>query len=183
MTRRIRRVRLPSNRREAIFWVVGLAVLVLSSWWYTRPETLAPGVYQVERVVDGDTLVLANQERVRLIGADTPETVRPGQPAEPWGREATEFTRRFVAGGQVRLEFDGRRKDKYDRYLAHVWVGDRMLEEELIRAGLATAETRYPYSAASKTRFVTAQSEAQAAGRGIWSQRVPTAHGPTAGDL
>ena len=88
MTPRIRRVRLrlPSNRRRAIFWVVALVVLVLLlQRWYAQPETLAPGVYQVDRVVDGDTLVLANQHRVRLIGADTPETVRPNHPVEPWG--------------------------------------------------------------------------------------------------
>jgi len=177
MTPRIRRVRLrlPSNRRRAIFWVVALVVLVLLlQRWYAQPEMLAPGVYRVDRVVDGDTLVLANQHRVRLIGADTPETVRPNHPVEPWGPEATEFTRRFVAGGEVRIQFDGRRKDKYGRYLAHVWVGDRMLEEELIRAGLATAETEYSYSAAMKARFLQAQSQAQTAGRGIWSGSVPS---------
>ncbi len=177
MTPRIRRVRLrlPSNPRRAIFWVVALVVLVLLlQWWYAQPETLAPGVYRVDRVVDGDTLVLANQHRVRLIGADTPETVRPNHPVEPWGPEATEFTRRFVAGGEVRLQFDGRQKDKYGRNLAHVWVGDRMLEEELIRAGLATAETGYSYSLATKARFLEAQSEARAAGRGIWSGSAPS---------
>ena len=177
MTPRIRRVRLrlPSNRRRAIFWVVALVVLVvLLQRWYAQPETLAPGIYQVDRVVDGDTLVLANQHRVRLIGADTPETVRPNHPVEPWGPEATEFTRRFVAGGEVRLQFDGPQKDKYGRWLAHVWVGDRMLEEELIRAGLATAETGYSYSSAIKARFLQAQSHARAAGRGIWSGSVPS---------
>jgi micrococcal nuclease len=177
MVRRIRRVRLrlPSNPRQAAVWLLALAVLVLLPWWYAQPEALAPGVYQVERVVDGDTLVLANQQRVRLIGADTPETVKPDHPIEPWGPEATEFTRRFVAGGEVRLEFDGPRKDKYGRYLAHVWVGNRMLEEELIRAGLATAETRYRYSSAMKARLLKAQSSARTAGRGIWSGRVSSA--------
>ena len=177
MTPRIRRVRLrlPSNPWRAIFWVVALVVLVLLlRSWYAQPETLAPGVYRVDRVVDGDTLVLANQHRVRLIGADTPETVRPNHPVEPWGPEATEFTRRFVAGGEVRLQFDGPQKDKYGRWLAHVWVGDRMLEEELIRAGLATAETGYSYSSAIKARFLQAQSHARAAGRGIWSGSVPS---------
>jgi micrococcal nuclease len=175
MTRRVRRVRLPSNRRQAVFWVVALAVLVLLYRWYARPETLAPGVYQVDRVVDGDTLVLSNQHRVRLIGADTPETVKPGHPVEPYGADAAEFTRRFVAGGLVRLEFDGPRRDKYGRLLAHVWVGDRMLEEELIRAGLARAETGYSYSSGMKSRFLEAQSQAQAAGRGIWSRSVRSA--------
>jgi len=172
MTRRIRRVRLrlPSGPRQAIFWVVALAVLVLLQRWYARPEALSAGVYRVDRVVDGDTLVLANGHRVRLIGADTPETVKPNHPVEPWGREATEFTRRFVSGGEVRIELDGPRNDKYGRWLAHVWVGDRLLEEELIRAGLATAQTDFPYSASMKDRFGRAEAAARAAGRGIWSE-------------
>ncbi|MHC4178472.1 MAG: thermonuclease family protein [Planctomycetota bacterium] len=172
MARRIRRVRLrlTSNRRQAIFWVVAIAMLVLLQRWYARPEALSPGVYRADRVVDGDTLVLANRQRVRLIGANTPETVKPNHPVEPWGPEATEFTRRFVAGGEVRIQFDGRCNDKYGRWLAHVWVDDRMLEEELIRAGLARAETGYSYSSEMKARFLKAQSQARPAGRGIWSR-------------
>ena len=162
------------TRRQAVFWVVAMAVLVLLQCWCAASERLSPGVHQVDRVVDGDTLVLANRHRVRLIGADTPEAVKPNHPVEPWGPKATEFTRRFVAGGEVRIQFDGPRKDKYDRYLAHVSVGDRMLEVELIRAGLATAETGYSYSSAMKARFLEAQSQARAAGRGIWSGQPPS---------
>lgn len=182
MIRRRRRIPLrgfSSRRRRAILLLVlALAIVAAARWWpgllqSRPPESLEPGIYRVERVVDGDTLVLANRARVRLIGADTPETVRPNHPVEPWGPEATEFTRKFVNAGRVRLEFDGPRKDKYDRFLAHVWVGDRMLEEELIRAGLATAETRYSYSAAMKDRFRRAEAEARDAGRGIWSGSVP----------
>ena len=152
--------------------------MLLLRWWRPQtepppPQTLVEGIYRVQRVVDGDTLVLTNRCRVRLIGADTPETVRPNHPEEPWGREATRFTGKFVAGGEVRLEFDGPRTDKYDRLLAHVWVGDRMLGEELIRAGLATAQTHYRYSSDVKERLLAAQAEARAAGRGIWSHAAP----------
>ena len=58
---------------------------------------MSEGPYRVQRVVDGDTLLLDNQWRVRLIGADTPETVHPERPVEPWGPEATEFTRQCLA--------------------------------------------------------------------------------------
>ncbi len=164
------------QRRNLLIPVAVLALLILRGWfpeWYRSPNlpppvTLEEGTYRVERVVDGDTLVLTNRGRIRLIGADTPETVMPDHPVEPWGPEATEFTERFVAGGLVRLQFDGRRQDKYGRFLAHVWVDDRMLEEELLRAGLATAETDYSYSAEAKDRFRAAEAEARAAGRGIW---------------
>lgn len=135
------------------------------------PETLSEGVYQVERVVDGDTLVLVGGARVRLIGADTPETVKPNHPVEPFGPEASEFTRGFVddAGGQVRLQFDRERKDRFDRFLAYVYAGDAMLNEELIRAGLAKARTEFDYSQTMKRRFRKAEEDARSAGRGIWS--------------
>jgi micrococcal nuclease len=139
----------------------------------SSPDTLAEGTYAVRRVVDGDTLLLANGARVRLIGADTPETVKPNAPVEPWGPEASQFTRDFMdqGHGEVRLQMDSERVDKYGRFLAYVFVGDRMLNEELIRAGLARAKTQYHYSESMKTRFRRAEEEARRESRGIWSGR------------
>jgi micrococcal nuclease len=158
--------------------VLLLALAAVQHW---RPEPLqraAPravesGTHCVERVVDGDTFILADtRQRVRLIGADTPETVKPNWPVEPWGPEATVFTKEFLSDGKVRLEFDGQARDKYGRILAYVWVGERMLNEELIRAGLARAELQYRYSAAMKARFHRAEADARANHRGIWSTPV-----------
>ena len=156
--------------------LLALLLIGLGAWRYwdeqnqpTTPDELGVGPHRVEQVVDGDTLKLANKARIRLIGADTPETVKPDHPIEPWGPEAADFTKRFIGDEPVRLEFDGDRKDRFDRYLAHVWVGDRMLNEELIRAGLARARTEFPYSQSKKRLFRHAEDEAKAAGRGIWS--------------
>ena len=177
MTRR-RRPSVPwfviTGRRRRLPLAAVVVVLLALVWRYFSappgpPEVLAEGLYEVQRVVDGDTLLLANHARVRLIGADTPETVKPNHPVEPWGPEASEFSRQFVAGRQVRLELDRERVDKYGRFLAYVWVGDRMLNEELIRAGLARAELQYHYSTSMKTRFRRAEADAKSAGRGIWS--------------
>ena len=134
-------------------------------------ETLEEGQYRVQRVVDGDTLVLEDHTRVRLIGANTPESVKPNTPVQPWALEASAFTKQFVADGLIRLQFDQERIDKYGRLLAYVWVDDRMLNEELIRAGLAKWEPQYRYSSPMKARFRAAQQEAQQAGRGLWSSR------------
>ena len=181
------RFRQPRNLREAILWrvprrpwqvvvfLVVLSALLIQQWrpelfQYNTPQTMESASVRVARVVDGDTLVLADsKERIRLIGANTPETVKPNWPVEPWGPEATAFTKQFVSGGEVRLEFDGPPRDKYGRMLAFVWVGDRMLGEELIRAGLARAELKYPYSAEKKARLRRAEAEARAEHRGIWS--------------
>lgn len=169
--RRISARRLPGSRHPAGLLLIALVVLSTTycfspSGGPPPPQRLQEGVYRVQRVVDGDTLLLANQSRVRLIGVDTPEIHGS---VEPWGKEATEFTRRFVAGGEVRLVFDGRRTDQYGRVLAHVWVGGRMLCEELARAGLGRAEMKYSYDPAIKERLREAEAEARAAGRGIWS--------------
>ncbi len=135
------------------------------------PETLAEGVHQIERVVDGDTLLLASGARVRLIGVDCPETVRPEHPVEPWGLEAAQFTREFVVAGRVRLQFDRERIDRFGRFLAYAFVGEQMLNEELVRAGLARVEHRFHYSQSIERRFDRAEEEARLARRGIWSDK------------
>jgi micrococcal nuclease len=122
----------------------------------------------VERAVDGDTLLLADHTRVRLLGVDTPETKRQDWPVEPFGPEAHAFTREHVERRNVRLEFDKERHDKYDRVLAYVYVDDWLLNEELIRAGLGRAITNHPYSETMKRRFRAAQDEARRERRGIW---------------
>lgn len=121
--------------------------------------------------MDGDTLRLITGETVRLIGVDAPESVKPHHPVEPFGPEATRFLGDLIAqgGNKVRLEFDGTLRDKYGRLLAYVWIGEKLANEEIIRAGLARAEMEYSYSVSMKRRFSRAEAEAKAAKRGIWS--------------
>ena len=70
----------------------------------------------------------------------------------------------------MRLTFSLERQDRFDRFLAFVWDDDRMLNEELVRAGLAQARLDYRYSGLMKQRLAKAQDEARRAGRGIWSK-------------
>lgn len=167
------------------YWFVILALLILQ--WYASPavdlpparptgtEVLAEGEHSVRRVVDGDTLLLESRARVRLMGIDTPETVREGFPVEPWGPEASEFTKEFIrsTGGRVRLTFGNERIDDYGRYLAFVWDGDALLNEELVRAGLAETRLGGNFNSALKRRLRLAQEEARLAKRGIWSRGKP----------
>lgn len=131
----------------------------------------------VERCVDGDTLIVrfddGTTERVRLIGANTPETVKPNSPVEPFGPEASAFTKRRVeeAGGAVRLVADGDRRDKYGRRLAFVYLADSevSLNEELARSGFAKAQTQYRFSSEMKRRLEAAEDAARREKLGIHS--------------
>jgi micrococcal nuclease len=168
-----RRFRRSPYRALAVLLV--MVALVAARYFLGGPlppnpaQALAEGSYVVVRVVDGDTIIVGPQATVRLIGVDTPETVQPEHPVEPWGKEADQFTRAFLAGGSLRLSFDRERFDRYGRHLAYAWVGPRMLNEELLRAGLARWEPQYRYAEPMKRRFREAQKEAQRAQMGIWS--------------
>lgn len=151
-----------------------LAVIVAARLWTSQPAApttaLREGQHRVLRVVDGDTIIVDANHRVRLIGVNAPESVKPDSPVEPFGPEAAAFTRQFLAGGQARLTFDRERLDRFERYLAYVWVGDRLLNEELLRAGLARWEPNFHYAESMKRRFRKAQQTAQHEKVGIWSR-------------
>ena len=138
----------------------------------------APGWYRVERVIDGDTLkVYPNPspasdqgDRIRLIGVDTPETVRPDYPVEYFGREAAAFTRRLSEGRRVRLEFDpAAGQDRYGRTLAYVYLEDgTFVNAEIIRQGYGHAYTNFPFAYLEEFRAL--EREARESHRGLWAQ-------------
>ena len=125
------------------------------------------GAQLVERVVDGDTVIVEGIGRVRLIGVDTPETVDPRRPVQFFGREASEFTKRLLEGKRVRLEYDQPRIDRYGRTLAYVWLpGGPMANAEIIRQGYGFAYTRFPFRYLEEFRRL--EREARLAGHGLW---------------
>lgn len=124
----------------------------------------------VERVVDGDTIVLRGGERVRLIGIDTPETKDPRRGVQCFGKEASRRTSTLLpAGEKVRLVYDVERHDRYDRTLAYVYrAGDGLfVNAALVRDGYASAYT-YPPNVAHADELVALQREARDANRGLW---------------
>ena len=133
----------------------------------------------VSRVIDGGTMVVDGVGTVRLIGVDTPETVHPSVPVQHFGAEATAFTERLAQGKQVRLEFEGILKDRYDRTLAYVHLrGGTLLNAEIIRQGFAHAYTDHPF--AKMEEFRQLQRDAAEAGKGLWgSGRVEVAFLPS----
>lgn len=124
----------------------------------------------VLQVIDGDTIIVSGDRRVRLLGIDTPETKHPDRPPEPFGAEATQFTQVAVEGRDVQLLYDKERYDNYGRLLAFVFYNeDQFLNEELVAAGLATAEPQYPFRSDFKRLLINAEKLAQQKNLGIWS--------------
>lgn len=123
----------------------------------------------VTRVVDGDTVDISPSvkgfSRVRLIGMDTPETHFGTQ---PYGPEASEFTKRHLEGKDVTLELDVQKRDPYGRLLAYVHLPDgRMFNEILVQEGYAQVAT-FPPNVRHVERFKEAQRYARENERGLW---------------
>ncbi|HCT0402040.1 TPA: thermonuclease family protein [Staphylococcus pseudintermedius] len=128
--------------------------------------------YLVKRVIDGDTIIIdkdGQDERVRLIGVDTPETVKPNTPVQPYGKAASNFTKKHLTNQRVRLEYDREPKDKYGRTLAYVWLGDEMFNVKLAKEGLARAKF-YPPNDEYRILIEQAQKEAQKKQLNIWER-------------
>ncbi|KFI23042.1 nuclease [Nitrosococcus oceani] len=129
---------------------------------------LAAPYYYVQRVYDGDTLLLKGDIRVRLLGIDTPEIEGRYRPEQAGGSSARDWLRQRIEGQKVRLEFDQERHDHYQRLLAHVFtVGGEHLNLLLVEEGLAVVSI-FPPNLKYGTQLARAQDRAEADRRGLW---------------
>lgn len=154
-----------------------IAAAILLRPWDTLRHGSAPEASQrltgrVVRAVDGDTLEVALDggaiETVRLIGVDTPETVKPDTPVQCFGPRASAFEHRAVEGHRVQLLIGVEPRDVYGRLLAYVWIDGRFLEAELLRRGLARTLTFHPNDRFAP-RFERLEQKAASAGKGLWN--------------
>jgi micrococcal nuclease len=140
------------------------------------PDPEAAGRAEIVEVVDGDTVTVrlvgqTTDERVRLIGIDTPESVDPRSPVECYGKEASDRTRALLPPGTaVRLERDVEARDRYDRLLAYVHRAedDLFVNLALVEEGYASVAT-YPPNTAHASAFTSAAADARRTGRGLWA--------------
>jgi micrococcal nuclease len=150
------------NRKFSLFVIPILILFFLLSTSHAE-------IYKVKRVIDGDTLLLVNGERVRLIGVDTPETKHPQKPVQYFGREAYLFTKQMVDGKEARFEFERQKRDRYGRLLAYVYLLDgTFLNAEIIKQGYGFAYTRFPFKYMEEFRRY--EREAKENRRGLWGQ-------------
>lgn len=125
---------------------------------------------RVTDVVDGDTIRLATGAEVRLTGIQAPKLPlgRKGFRAWPLARDAKAALAAIIANRELRLDYTGRRHDRWGRLLAHVYAGKTWLQREMLLRGLARVYT-FSDNRAHAEALYAAERKARSAGRGIWA--------------
>ena len=144
---------------------------VLALVIFTPLAATAQELVRVNRVIDGDTIVLENGERVRLLGVNTPEVNHPKKGVEVFGKEAADFTQRMVEGKLVRLESDpiARKREKHSRTLAYVFLQDgTFLNAEIVKQGYGFSVSALP-PLKYEYEFRKLEQEARENRRGLWT--------------
>ena len=149
------------KQRIAITFVI----LLLFLWQQTGS---ADSWYPVKRVVDGDTVVLQDGQKVRYIGINAPELASDDHQAEPYGEASKRFNGRLVDGKKLRLEFDKESYDRYKRLLAYVFLKDgTFVNAEILSNGYAYFLQSRP-NLKYDSILLQSQRSAMSAKRGIW---------------
>ena len=173
------------HRQWGFFWVALLGLITICiadhAGYFIYPGDMMRQYedrwFQVDRVVDGDTLDILPLDkgdpiRLRLWGIDTPEIANQykGTADQPWAREAFDWTDTFCAGNKVRLKLQPQRIwGTYGRLLCYVYLEDgRMLNEQLLLKGLAKVDNRFVHQ--HMNRFEILSQQAQFDKVGVWSK-------------
>jgi len=123
---------------------------------------------QIKWVVDGDTVVVQDGQKIRYIGINAPELAHDDHKAEPYGEESKRFNAKLVNQGKVRLEFDKERFDQYKRRLAYVFLkSGSFVNAEMLSNGYAYF-LGSPPNLEYDSVLLQAQRSAMSAKRGIW---------------
>ncbi|OGY42847.1 MAG: hypothetical protein A2Y67_00065 [Candidatus Buchananbacteria bacterium RBG_13_39_9] len=136
---------------------------------YGQSPAQGPAGILVVRIIDGDTIVIASGQKVRLLGVDTPELHHPNKKVECFAEEAKKFTESQVLNKPVKLTSEGPKQDKYGRLLAWVWYGEdfkKLLNAEIIREGYGFSFRKYPTSKLKE--FNELERIAREKQKGLW---------------
>ncbi len=147
------------------FLMIQLVILLSGCLQYSQGGYSSRVIY----VYDGDTIKIANGEKVRYLGIDTPEMNYKNPPAQYFAKDAKAFNQRLVDGKIVRLEFDARERDKYQRLLAYVYVDDIFINKKMIEEGYAKILI-IPPNEKHANEFLKLQRRARQEGKGIWAK-------------
>lgn len=126
-------------------------------------QTIVSDIKKVIRVIDGDTIIVEGDKKIRYIGMDTPEKDKC------YFQEASDANKRLVEGKTVTLQYDVTRLDKYGRTLAYVYIDKIFVNEQLVIDGFAKVETVPPDIKYSK-EFIDEEKLARTQNKGLWNQ-------------
>ncbi len=124
----------------------------------------------VVRIIDGDTIkVLMNgrEETIRLILVDTPETKHPDLGVQPYGPEASAFTKKRLTGKDIQIEPGIDQRDQFGRLLAYIYLDDEMFNKMLVEEGYARVAV-YPPNTKYLDEFKQIEKKAKKSEIGIW---------------
>lgn len=163
------------KRRTCILLIVFSIGILLTGCATSENQPVNPDFSDMEkgtvkRVVDGDTFVLSTGERVRMIGVDAPESVKPNSPVEYYGEEASAFTKEMLTGKTIYMAKDVSDKDQYDRLLRYVYLEDgTFFNLLLIQEGYANMVT-FPPDVKYADLFRDAEKSAREKKTGLWER-------------
>jgi micrococcal nuclease len=167
-------VRSSSSLGSAALILLVLGAIAYSSFprsGASGPGSETSGTARVVRVIDGDTVILAGLGSSRIVGVDTPETVKPDTPVQCFGPRASAFSKHVLgAAGRVRYRVALEPVDTYGRSLVYLWLPDRrFFNAMLIRRGLARP-LPFPPNTRYAPLFARLAERAARRGRGLWGR-------------
>jgi micrococcal nuclease len=152
--------------------ITGVIAITVAAITFMMPQTMEASDGVVTRVVDGDTIVIqidGIEEKVRLIGVDTPESVHPDESRNvEYGKIASDYTEQMLLNREVEIELDVGERDRYGRILAYVYLDGKMFNELLLAEGHAKVST-VPPNVKYADRFVAIQNQARESKKGVWA--------------
>jgi micrococcal nuclease len=157
-------------RRIAPLLLLVAVVVVLVARGRDNGSHTSFGRAQVLRVVDGDTIAVrldGRTERVRYIGIDTPESVKPNTPVQCYAEKASHYNASLVDGRAVTLRLDAEQRDRYGRLLAYVYTARAFVNRVLVARGYARTLT-IPPNVAHADEFARLARRARQDDVGLW---------------
>ena len=127
---------------------------------------------RVRYVIDGDTFILENNQRVRMVGINAPEIRhrKYGKKSEPYGKEAKQYLTRLIQHKDVTLKSGSEEFDRFGRRLAYVYLPDgTFVNRRLVEEGYAETFQKFPFS--HKEEFLALEQKARAEKRGMWAKK------------
>lgn len=146
-----------------------LGISLIQAQQSTQNAHLEKGLEKakIEEVIDGDTVILTDGRKVRLIGIDTPELSNLSKPVEYYAEEAKRFTEEQCEDKPVTLEYGDFRKDRHNRTLAYIYLPNgEMLNEKLLSGGYALVYPQFPFKYIEHFRELEQKTREEQ--RGFW---------------